>query len=139
MNGYEFSISDMNDYVRNGVYNFTVKVSAGKLYDMFYIDTVEESAVYGTVGLKPGCSDNNNYYNTSLNSTIFVYNVNENKYNIVNIINGYYYFFTVPGDSYKMYYLNNNNLTLFKYNDGENITLINTPLKIESMQYGIYE
>ena len=126
-------------YLNDNYYNYTVKVSAGKLYDIYYIDAHEESAVYGTVGLKPGCSDNNNYYNTSLNSTMFVYNVNENKYNIVNIINGYYYFFTVPGDSYKMYYLNNNNLTLFKYNDGENITLINTPLKIESMQYGIYE
>ncbi|WMT51066.1 MAG: hypothetical protein RE471_08820 [Ferroplasma sp.] len=139
LNGYEFSISDMNAYVRNGVYNFTVKVSAGKLYNVFYIDTLKESAVYGTVGLKPECSDNNNDYDTSLNSTMFVYNNSTGRYNIVNIRDGRFYFFTVPGDLYKMYYLNNNNLTLFKYNDGKNITLINTPLKIESMQYNIYE
>ena len=129
----------LGNYLNNNYYNFTIKISSGKLYNTFYINTLKESAIYGTVGLKPGCSDNNNGYDTSLNSIMFVYNVNESKYNIVNITNGNYYFFTVPGDSYKMYYLNNNNLTLFKYNDGKNITLINTPLKIESIQYNIYE
>ena len=39
MNGYEFSISDMNDYVRNGVYNFTVKVSSLVIY--FYPNNTE--------------------------------------------------------------------------------------------------
>ena len=59
-------------YLSGNYYNFSMKISAGKLYDMFYIDTVEESAVYGTVGI----SNSTQTQDYSMNSTMFVYNIN---------------------------------------------------------------
>ena len=108
MNGYEFSISDMNDYVRNGVYNFTVKVSAGKLYDMFYIDTVEESAVYGSII---------NYTTgetVHINTDMYIEDMNNSVINTVNITDGYYYYFVNPYTAYNLYSMDNNTLKLIR-------------------------
>ena len=102
MNGYEFSISDMNDYVRNGVYNFTVKVSAGKLYDMFYIDTVEESAVYGFMAYH-----NSSMPDKNLSCNIIAYDSNNSGFYDVHIIDGYYYFFVDRESNYSFYYFDN--------------------------------
>ena len=132
-----------SDYVdRNTVgnyYNFTLTVSAGKLHNTFNIHTEKESAIYGTVGLKPGCSDGNHNYNVSYNSTMFVYNINTSSFKIVNIQNGQFYFFTNPGDWYKIYYLNGENLSMFKDNSANNITIIKMPSRMISEEYYIYE
>ena len=137
LNGYEFSISDMNAYVRNGVYNFTVKVSAGKLYNVFYIDTLKESAVYGTVGI----SNSTQTQDYSMNSTMFVYNINTTQYSIVKIRDGEYYFFTVPGELYRLYYLNNDTLKSFYRNSNNRIVevgKISSPPNMESLSEDIF-
>jgi hypothetical protein len=103
MNGYEFSISDMNDYVRNGVYNFTVKVSAGKLYDMFYIDTVEESAVYG-------CILNHDEPVKNYNFMIYAEDMDDKDIFNINIMNDSYYLFTNRNTNYSFYYMDNGTL-----------------------------
>ena len=128
-----------NFYLHNGNYNFTLTVSAGKLHNTFYIDTEKESAIYGTVGSKPRCSDGNHNYNISYNSTMFVYNINTTSFRIVKINNGQFYFFTNPGNWYKIYYLNGENLSVFKNNNGNNITIIKMPLSTISKEYNIYE
>ena len=127
---------------RNSVgnyYNFTLTISAGKLHNTFYFHTEKESAIYGTVGSKPRCSDGNHNYNISYNSTMFVYNINTTSFRIVKINNGQFYFFTNPGNWYKIYYLNGENLSVFKNNNGNNITIIKMPLSTISKEYNIYE
>jgi len=128
-----------NFYLHNGNYNFTLTVSTGKLHNTFYIHTEKESAIYGTVGLKPKCSDGYHNYNTSYNSTMFVYDINTSSFRIVNISNGQFYFFTNPGNWYKIYYLNGENLSVFKNNSGNNITIIKMPSRMISKEYNIYE
>ena len=135
--GINFGIP--TSYLHNGNYNFTLTISAGKLHNTFYIDTEKESAIYGTVGSKPRCSDGNHNYNISYNSTMFVYNINTTSFRIVKINNGQFYFFTNPGNWYKIYYLNGENLSVFKNNNGNNITIIKMPLSTISKEYNIYE
>jgi hypothetical protein len=127
----------IHKYLNDNYYNFTVKVSAGKLYDTFYIDTVEESAVYGTVGI----SNSTQTQDYSMNSTMFVYNVNTTQYSTVNIRDGYYYFFTVPGELYRLYYLNNDTLKSFYRNSNNSIVEVGTissPPNMESLSEDIF-
>ena len=124
----------------NNYYNISVKVCASNnFYNLFSIDAEKESAIYGTVGSKPRCSDGNHNYNISYNSTMFVYNINTTSFRIVKINNGQFYFFTNPGNWYKIYYLNGENLSVFKNNNGNNITIIKMPLSTISKEYNIYE
>ena len=103
LNGYEFSISDMNAYVRNGVYNFTIKVSAGKLYNVFYIDTLKESAVYG-------CILNHDEPVKNYNSMIYAEDMNNKDIFNINIMNDSYYLFTNRNTNYSFYYMDNGTL-----------------------------
>ncbi len=114
----------IDGYLNDNYYNFTVKISAGKLYNVYYIDTVQESAVYGfvnetgTTGADPG-----------LNSEFFAYDMNNSRIYDINITNGYYYLFTVPGNEYEFYsYYNNTMNKIFINNSTEhNIYTMNAP------------
>ena len=138
---YRITSNELNhNFIHNKYYNIVITVSIDKyIYDRFCINTEKESAIYGTVGLKPGCSDGNHNYNVSYNSTMFVYNINTSSFKIVNIQNGQFYFFTNPGDWYKIYYLNGENLSMFKDNSANNITIIKMPSRMISEEYYIYE
>ncbi len=89
-----------------------------------------------TVGLHLNCGCDAN-----LNSTMFVYNVNEGKYKTVDITCGYFYFFVKPGDTYEMYYVNDNgSLAQFENVTGANIPEIKIPEnKVILSKYEIYE
>ena len=95
-------------YLSGNYYNFTVKVSAGKLYDMFYIDTVEESAVYGSII---------NYTTgetVHINTDMYIEDMNNSVINTVNITDGYYYYFVNPYTAYNLYSMDNNTLKLIR-------------------------
>ena len=126
-----------NNYLNDNYYNFTIKISSGKLYNIFYINTLKESAIYGTVGL----SNKSQTQDYTMNSTMFVYNDNTGRYNIVNITNGEYYFFTVPRDSYNLYYISNNTLKCFYMNSNKGIVKagsISSPPYMESLLEDIF-
>lgn len=101
---YDIYSSSLGNYVVNNYYNFTIKVSSGKLYNIFYINTIKESAIYGCVLNKD--ESVNNY-----NNIIYMEDVNNSEINTINIINDHYYFVN-PYTEYKLYSLNNNTLKL---------------------------
>ena len=111
-------------YLNNNYYNYTVKVSAGKLYNVYYIDTVQDSAVYGFVN-KTGTTG----ADQGLNSEFFAYDLNSSMLYDINITNGNYYLFTVPGNKYEFYsYYNNTMNRIFINNSTEhNIYTMNAP------------
>ncbi|WMT51151.1 MAG: hypothetical protein RE471_09255 [Ferroplasma sp.] len=124
LNNLGFQVTGINTDALNGKYNFTVKVSAGKLYNVFYIDTVRESAVYGFVN-ETGTTG----ADQGLNSEFFAYDLNSSMLYNINITNGYYYLFTVPGNKYEFYsYYNNTMNRIFINNSTEhNIYTMNAP------------
>ena len=114
----------IDGYLNDNYYNFTVKISAGKLYNVYYIDTVQESAVYGFVN-ETGTTG----ADQGLNSEFFAYDMNNSRIYDINITNGYYYLFTVPGNEYQFYsYYNNTMNKIFINNSTEhNIYTMNAP------------
>ena len=100
-----FEISSLNLYINNNYYNFTIKVSSGKLYNTFYINLMRESAIYG-------CVLNEDEPVNNYNNTVYIENMNNSKINTINIVNDYYYYFVKPYTQYKIYSLNNNTLKL---------------------------
>ncbi len=103
------------------------------------LNAVTSSAIYGTVGLKPGCSDNNNTYNTSLNSTIYIKDVDNGDVYKVPIKNGHYLFFAKPNTKYELFYLRNGNFDKFKNNSDSTIEYIESASPGESISSGLYE
>jgi hypothetical protein len=95
-------------YLNNNYYNYTVKVSAGKLYDIYYIDAHEESAVYGSII---------NYTTgetVHINTDMYIEDMNNSVINTVNITDGYYYYFVNPYTAYNLYSMDNNTLKLIR-------------------------
>ena len=91
-------------YLNNNYYNYTVKVSAGKLYNVYYIDTVQDSAIYGQVDYPhTGTIDR-------VNGEFIIQNDNNSHMNIVDVHNGYYYYFVNRDSNYSFYYFNNSTL-----------------------------
>ena len=100
------NVIGINNYINNNYYNFTIKVSSGKLYNTFYINLMKESAIYGPIiNYTSGQTCN-------VNTSIYIENMNNSKINTINIVNGYYYYFVKPYTQYKIYSLNNNTLKL---------------------------
>ena len=137
--------SDLNN-------NFTVDITYGTEYKCpinsgikasttQVINAVTSSAIYGTVGLKPGCSDNNNDYNTSLNSTIYIEDVNNGNFYKVPIKNGHYLFFAEPNTKYELFYYDKSTgeFKNFKNNSGTIISYIESGNPGESILTGLYE
>ena len=89
-------------YLSGNYYNFTVKVSAGKLYDIYYIDAHEESAVYGFMAYH-----NSSMPDKNLSCNIIAYDSNNSGFYDVHIIDGYYYFFVDRESNYSFYYFDN--------------------------------
>ena len=89
-------------YLNDNYYNFTVKVSAGKLYDIYYIDAHEESAVYGFMAYH-----NSSMPDKNLSCNIIAYDSNNSEFYDVHIIDGYYYFFVDRESNYSFYYFDN--------------------------------
>ncbi|WMT51152.1 MAG: hypothetical protein RE471_09260 [Ferroplasma sp.] len=91
-------------YLNDNYYNYTVKVSAGKLYDIYYIDAQEESAVYGHV----------DYTGTGnidrANGEFIMENENNSHMNIVDVHSGSYYYFVHPDTGYRIYSIKNSTL-----------------------------
>ena len=104
LNNLGFQLTGINTDTVNGKYNFTIKVSAGKLYNIYYIDTLKESAVYGHV-------DYTGTYNVDrVNGEFIIQNDNDSHMNIVNVHSGYYYYFVHPDTAYTLYSINNGTL-----------------------------
>lgn len=61
---------------------------------------------------------------------MFVKDLNNSSFQIVNITNGYYYFFIVPNNYHALYYLDNNTLKPFERG---NETMA---IHIKSLSYG---
>ena len=66
------------------------------------MNVIKETAIYGYVN-ETGATGPD----SSINNTVYVYDLNNSKIYNVNITNGSYYFFTIPGNYYKFYYYNN--------------------------------
>ena len=99
------SLPDISIQHVNGInnYNLSVTVSLNNnFHNTFYINTVKETAIYGYVN-ETGATGPD----SSINNTVYVYDLNNSKIYNVNITNGCYYFFTIPGNYYKFYYYNN--------------------------------
>ncbi len=128
-----------NFYLHNGNYNFTLTVSAGKLHNTFNIHTEKESAIYGTVGSKPRCSDGNHNYDTSLNSNVYIKSVNSGNFYKVPIKNGNYLFFAKPNTKYELFYRSGSNFEKFKDNSNSIISYIDSKNPGQSTSINLYE
>jgi len=116
--------------------NVSIKIELNNnFYNLFNINTIKETTIYGTIGLTPECSDSGyfNYgyyadapYNLYLNSSLFIENNNTHNFHIVPVRYGHFHFFAKPYTEYKLYYLKNNTLEEFKSYDGKNISYIKT-------------
>ena len=104
-------------------YNLSVEISLNNnFHNTFYINTMRETAIYGSVGL----SNTSQTRDANLNSTIFVENLNNNTFKTIKTNDGYYYFFAQPDTEYTMYYLHNGTLQKFDYlNPSGSITQLN--------------
>ncbi len=84
--------------------NINLEVSSGKLTNTYYITTQVQSALYGHV----------DYTGTGnidrVNGEFIIENENNSHMNIVNVHNGYYYYFVHPDTAYTLYSLNNGTL-----------------------------
>ncbi len=86
------------------------------------IHAVTSSAICGSVGL----SNTSQARHPSLNSSLYIKNVNNDNYYKVPIVNGRYLFFAQPDTEYTMYYLHNGTLQKFDYlNPSGSITQLN--------------
>ena len=119
----------ISSYLNNNYYNFTIKVSAGKLTNTYYIATEKESAVYGDVCISP-----TNPSLDKINTQILIENDNTSTFHIVNINDGYYYYFVESYTPYTLYSLNTHNNTLEIIG---NIGSSNVPAG-ESYRYNLY-
>jgi len=110
----DINILHINNYiVNNKYYNTSIKIELNKnFYNLFNINTIRETAIYGKV-----LTDNV--------SSIFIENNNTHNFHIVNIRNGYFYFLAKPYTEYKMYYLHNNSLNKFYYIHNGNMSKLN--------------
>lgn len=122
------SIGHVASYRHNGYYNFTINISSGKLKNTYYITTEEQSAVYGTVGLTSA------HRNVNITRQMLVYDMNTSTFKTVMINSGEFYFFTDPGNYYKMYYYNDSSLSCFKTDNCTNKAVNAGP--IQSPPYG---
>jgi len=142
-------INCINKFVHNNYFNISVKIAlSNNFYNLFDISTIKETAIYGTIGSSPGCSDSGcfqyiNYsdatYNLSLNSTLLIENNNTHTFHTVPIRDGYFYFFAKPYTEYKLYYLGNSTLEEFKYDNGTIINSIETGSSGSSICRQLYE
>ena len=100
---YSVTLYGFDNFVKhNGYNNITVEVSIGKyIYDKFNINSIKETAIYGFV-YRTGATGPD----SSINNTVYAYDLNNSETYNVNITNGCYYFFTIPGNYYKFYYYN---------------------------------
>ena len=101
--------------------------------------TTPSSAIYGTVGLTPACSDGNHNYDTSLNSSVYIKSVNSGEFFKVPIKNGHYLFFAKPDTKYELFYRNGSNFEKFKNNSGSIISYINSQNPGQSNSINLYE
>ncbi len=109
-----------------GYYNFTLKVSSGNLYNVFKIDTYDSSALYGSVGTSYSTADRN----TSLDSTLYIKDLNNGTIYKTPIVKGQYLFFAKPNTNYELMYLKNNQLIPFESKNSSgpyNLTNIESP------------
>ena len=105
-----------------------ITVSSGKLTNTYYITTEVQSAVYGTVGLTSA------HRNVNITRQMLVYDMNTSTFKTVMINSGEFYFFTDPGNYYKMYYYNDSSLSCFKTDNCTNKAVNAGP--IQSPPYG---
>ena len=105
LHGIQIEFQDTNLYWHNANYNFTLTISAGKLYNTFNVHAEKESAIYGIVN---GTGETGASY--GFNDTFMVYDLNNSNFYTVNVHNGYYYFFTIPCNKYEFYSYYNNTL-----------------------------
>ncbi|AGO61175.1 MAG: hypothetical protein AMDU4_FER2C00016G0058 [Ferroplasma sp. Type II] len=103
------------------------------------INAVTSSAIYGTVGLKPGCSDGNHNYDTSLNSNVYIKSVNSGNFYKVPIKNGNYLFFAKPNTKYELFYRSGSNFEKFKDNSNSIISYIDSKNPGQSTSINLYE
>ena len=103
------------------------------------ITTTPSSAIYGTVGLTPACSDGNHNYDTSLNSSVYIKSVNSGDFFKVPIKNGHYLFFAKPDTKYELFYRSGSNFEKFKNNSGSIISYINSQNPGQSNSINLYE
>ena len=97
-------MTNIGSYSYNNYYNFTVKVSTGKLTNTYYITTQVQSALYGCVEYPhTGTIDR-------VNGEFIIQNENNSHMNIVNVHNGYYYYFVHPYTGYRIYSIKNSTL-----------------------------
>ncbi|WMT51067.1 MAG: hypothetical protein RE471_08825 [Ferroplasma sp.] len=81
-----------------------ITVSSGKLTNTYYITTQVQSAVYGHV-------DYTGTYNIDrVNGEFIMENENNSHMNIVDVHNGYYYYFVHPDTGYRIYSIKNSTL-----------------------------
>ena len=100
------SIGHVASYRHNGYYNFTINISSGKLKNTYYITTEEHSAIYGFVQY-PFNSSKAGYIDR-INRQVMIENNNTSSMSVINIHNGYFYYFVRPDTGYKIYAINNN-------------------------------
>jgi len=128
INGNNISISGItirhiNNFVHNYYYNISVRVSlSNNLYNTFDISTIKEAGIYGTVGQ----SNTSQVRDPNLNSSLFIENNSTHNFHIVNITDGYFYFFAKPYTEYKLYYMDNGKLHEFYHISNNKITKLNS-------------
>ena len=84
--------------------NINLEVSSGKLTNTYYITTQVQSAIYGQVDYPhTGTIDR-------VNGEFIIENENNSHMNIVDVHNGYYYYFVNRDSNYSFYYFNNSTL-----------------------------
>ena len=118
LHGIQIEFQDTNLYWHNANYNFTLTISAGKLYNTFNVHAEKESAIYG-------CVQNHSTGNTvKVNTTLYIENMNNSIIHTINVRDGHYYYFVQPYTEYKLYSLNstNNTLKLIDTISNKNIT-----------------
>ena len=101
-------------------YNLSVEISLNNnFHNTFYINTMRETAIYGSV-------INSNLSTDRINSSFIIENMNNHNYQIINIVNGYYYCFLKPYTEYKLYSIDNNTLNLIYTINSSNLTAGNS-------------
>jgi len=111
--------------------NVSIKIELNNnFYNLFNINTIKETAIYGCVGE----SNTSQVRDPDLNSSFFIENNDTKNFHIVDIRNGYFYFFAKPDTTYKLYYLKNNTLTEFY-----DVPFVETGSAGSSMLEEIYE
>ena len=103
--------------------NISIKIELNNnFYNLFNMHTIKETAIYGTL-----CRSNTSEVpDLNLNSSLFIENNSTHNFHIVNITDGYFYFFAKPYTEYKLYYMDNGKLHEFYHISNNKITGLNS-------------